>query len=321
MTQTPTTQQPPKSNDPCPCGSGKKFKRCHKNVAEAGRIRPGRVTPMRTVPAHIERPPYADTGEVVRVSGSGIQTPETIERMRTAGRIAADVLQLVGSHVRPGVTTEELDVLAHEACIERGAYPSPLNYHGYPKAICTSVNEVICHGIPDDRPLEDGDIVNLDVTAYIGGVHGDTNATFEVGTTVDEESKRLIRVTRECLELAIAEVRPGRPLNVIGQAIQAHADAHGFGVVRSFIGHGIAEQFHTDLQILHYDEPRNSRLIEEGMTFTIEPMITIGDHRHRLWDDGWTATTVDHRRTAQFEHTLAVTADGAEILTLPTPRA
>ena len=315
----PLPQHRPKSNDPCPCGSGKKFKRCHKNVEDARRIRPGRVTAMRAVPPHIGRPPYADTGEVVRTSGSGVQTPEIIERMRIAGRVAADVLQLVGSHVRPGITTEELDVIAHEACLERGAYPSPLNYHGYPKSICTSVNEVICHGIPDDRRLEDGDIVNLDVTAYIGGVHGDTNATYEVGDHVDEESKRLIRVTRACLELAIAEVQPGRPLNVIGKTIQSHAEANGFGVVRSFIGHGIGEQFHTDLQILHYDEPRNSRLIEEGMTFTIEPMITVGDHRHRLWDDGWTATTLDYGRTAQFEHTLVVTAGGAEVLTLPTP--
>jgi methionyl aminopeptidase len=318
--ETQTSQAPRralKSNDPCWCGSGRKFKRCHKNAAEADRIKPGHVTPMRPVPPHIARPPYADTGEVVRTTGTGIQTPETIERMRTAGRIAADVLQLVGAAVRPGVTTEALDVLAHDACIERGAYPSPLNYHGYPKAICTSVNEVICHGIPDDRALVDGDIVNLDVTAYVGGVHGDTNATFLVGD-VDDASKRLVAVTRECLDLAICEVRPGRPFNVIGKAIQDHAEANGYGVVRSFIGHGIGEQFHTDLQILHYFEPRLTRPIEEGMTFTIEPMITIGDHRHRLWDDGWTAVTVDHQRTAQFEHTLVVTADGAEILTLPT---
>jgi methionyl aminopeptidase len=317
-TTTPTTNL--KSNDPCWCGSGRKFKRCHKNADAAARIQPGRVTPMRTVPPDIERPPYADTGDVPpRTPSSGVQTPDTIGRMRTAGRIAADVLQLVGTHVRPGITTEELDVIAHEACIERGAYPSPLNYHGYPKAICTSVNEVICHGIPDDRQLQDGDIVNLDVTAFIGGVHGDTNATYEVGTSVDDESKRLIRVTRECLERAIDTVKPGRPFNVIGKAIQEHAEANGFGVVRAFIGHGIGEQFHTDLQILHYYEPRLTRPIEEGMTFTIEPMITIGDHRHRLWDDGWTAVTGDYKRTAQFEHTLVLTGDGAEILTLPSP--
>ena len=313
---TDTTARPVlKSNDPCWCGSGRKFKRCHK--AADDRIRPGRVTPMRTVPAHIGRPPYADTGEVRRRPDPHVQPPEIIERMRRAGRVAADVLQLTGSHVRPGITTEELDVIAHEACIERGAYPSPLNYRGYPKAICTSVNEVICHGIPDDRALRDGDIVNLDVTTYVDGVHGDTNATFLVGD-VDPESRRLVQVTRECLDRAIAVVAPGRPLNVIGRAIQDHAEANGFGVVRAFIGHGIGEQFHTDLQILHYFDPRLTTPIEEGMTFTIEPMITMGDWRHRMWDDDWTAVTADLKRTAQFEHTLVVTADGADILTLPT---
>ena len=314
MTQT---QRPvPKSNDPCWCGSGRKFKRCHRNEEAAARIRPGRVTPMRTVPPHIGRPPYADTGQVVRTSGSGVQTPDVIERMRTAGRVAAEILQLVGSHVRPGITTEELDVIAHEACIERDAYPSPLNYHGYPKAICTSVNEVICHGIPDDRELLDGDIVNLDVTAYVDGVHGDTNATFLVGE-VEEASRRLVEVTRQCLDLAIAQVRPGAPFNAIGRAIQDHAEGHGYGVVRTFIGHGIGEQFHTDLQIPHYYDPRLTRPMQEGMTFTIEPMITIGDFRHRMWDDGWTAVTADHQRTAQFEHTMVVTADGCDVLTLP----
>ena len=312
-----------KSNDPCWCGSGRKFKRCHKNAAgtSSSRIRPGRVTPMRTVPPHIERPHYADTGEVHRRPDTNKPTPEAVANMRIAGRIAAEVLQLVSEHVRPGITTEELDVIAHEACIARNAYPSPLNYHGYPKAICTSVNEVICHGIPDDRRLEDGDIVNLDVTAFIHGVHGDTNATYEVGANVDDDSRRLIRVTRECLERAIEQVKPGRPFNVIGKAIQEHADANGFGVVRAFVGHGIGEQFHTDLHVLHYYEPRFTQPIEEGMTFTIEPMITMGDHRHRMWDDDWTAVTNDYKRTAQFEHTLLVTADGAEILTLPATPA
>ncbi|MDQ3107475.1 MAG: type I methionyl aminopeptidase [Actinomycetota bacterium] len=311
-----TTQTALKANDPCWCGSGRKFKRCHRNAEAASRIRPGRVTPMRTVPSHIGRPPYADTGQVVRTAGSGIQTADVIGRMRVAGRVAADVLELVGAAVRPGITTEELDVIAHEACIERNAYPSPLNYHGYPKAICTSVNEVICHGIPDDRRLVDGDIVNLDVTAFVDGVHGDTNATFLVGQ-VDAESKRLVDVTRQCLDLAIAEVRPGAPLNAIGRAIQDHAEGQGYGVVRTFIGHGIGEQFHTDLQILHYFDPRLTRPMEEGMTFTIEPMITMGDHRHRMWDDGWTAVTNDYRRTAQFEHTLVVTATACDVLTLP----
>jgi methionyl aminopeptidase len=301
-----------KSNDPCWCGSGRKFKRCHKVAND--RVRPGRVSPMREVPAGIARPPYAETGEVVRRVESPVQPPEVIERMRVAGRVAAEVLAAAGAAVAPGVTTDELDAIAHDAYIARGAYPSTLNYHAYPKSICTSVNEVICHGIPDDRPLAEGDIVNIDVTAYVEGVHGDTNATFAVGR-VDDESERLVRVTRECLELAIEEVRPGKPFNAIGRAIQSHAEANGFGVVRAFVGHGIGTQFHTDLHVPHYYEPRLTAVMEPGMTFTIEPMITAGDWRHRMWDDGWTAVTADGRRTAQFEHTLAVTDDGVEVLT------
>jgi methionyl aminopeptidase len=235
--------------------------------------------------------------------------------MRRAGRAAAEVLALTGAAVRPGITTDELDAICHEACIERGGYPSPLNYNGFPKSLCTSVNEVICHGIPDDRALIDGDIVNLDVTIFLDGVHGDTNATFPVGT-IDQGSADLIRVTRECLDRGIAAVSPGRPIRDIGRAIQAHAEAHGYGVVRAFVGHGIGEQFHSDLQIPHYDDPRATTIIEPGMTFTIEPMITMGAWQHQLWSDGWTAVTVDRRRTAQFEHTLLVNDDGAEILTL-----
>ena len=244
-----------------------------------------------------------------------MRTPDEIERMRVAGRIAAEVLIEVGKAVAPGVTTDELDELCHTLTIEAGAYPSPLNYNGYKKSLCTSVNEVICHGIPDSRPLRDGDIVNLDVTCFREGVNGDTNATFFVGS-VDPESQKLVRVTRECLTLAIAQVRPGQPINAIGKAIQDHAESEGFGVVRAFIGHGVGETFHTDLAIPHYYDPRATTRLKEGMTFTIEPMITVGDWRHRLWDDDWTATTVDNKRTAQFEHTLVVTADGVEILTL-----
>ena len=303
-----------KSNDLCWCGSGRKFKRCHK--AATDRVRPGRITPMRPVPPEIGRPPYAESGEVERRPEPRVKSPEVLERMRVAGRIAARILHDVGAAVRPGMTTDELDVVAHDLYVAHGAYPSPLNYNGFPKSICTSVNEVICHGIPDDRVLVDGDIVNLDVTAYVDGVHGDTNATFLVGD-VDEASRRLVEVTRECLDRGIAAVVAGRPLSDIGRAIQTHAEAQGYGVVRAFIGHGIGEQFHTDLQILHYYEPRLTTLMEPGMTFTIEPMITMGDHRHRMWDDGWTAVTADLKRTAQFEHTLVVTDSGAEILTLP----
>ena len=303
-----------KANDPCWCGSGRKFKRCHK--ASTDHIRPGRVGPPRTVPADIPRPAYAETGVPVRRAESHVQSPEVVERMRRAGRAAAEVLQVVGAAVAPGVTTDELDALCHEECIRRGGYPSPLNYGAFPKSLCTSVNEVICHGIPDDRALIDGDIVNLDVTIFLDGVHGDTNATFPVGT-IDEGSAALIRVTGECLDRGIAAVSPGTPIREIGRAIQDHAEGHGYGVVRAFVGHGIGEQFHSDLQIPHYDDPRATTVIEPGMTFTIEPMITMGAWQHQLWSDGWTAVTVDRRRTAQFEHTLLVNDGGAEILTLP----
>jgi methionyl aminopeptidase len=309
---TTTRAATPKSNDPCWCGSGQKFKRCHKTSTD--RIRPGRVGPMRTVPEGIERPPYADTGEVDRRDEDVVKSPEVIERMRRTGAAAAEVLRLTGAAVAPGVTTDELDRICHEAIIERGGYPSPLNYSEFPKSLCTSVNEVICHGIPDDRALVDGDIVNLDVTIYREGVHGDTNATFLVGN-VDPESRRLVRVTRESLERGIEAVRPGRPFSDIGRAIQTHAEAEGFGVVRAFVGHGIGEQFHTDLHIPHYYEPRLTLPMEPGMTFTIEPMITMGSWDHRLWDDGWTAVTKDLRRTAQYEHTILVTDTGAEVLT------
>jgi methionyl aminopeptidase len=243
-----------------------------------------------------------------------VRTPDVIERMRVAGRAAAEILQTVGAAVAPGVTTDELDALCHEECITRGGYPSPLNYGAFPKSLCTSVNEVICHGIPDDRALIEGDIVNLDVTIYLDGVHGDTNATFPVGR-IDDASARLVEVTRECLDRGIAAARPGRQVREIGRAIQAHAEGEGYGVVRAFVGHGIAEQFHTDLQIPHYDDPRATTVIEPGMTFTIEPMITMGAWQHELWDDNWTAVTVDRKRTAQFEHTLLVTDDGVEVLT------
>jgi methionyl aminopeptidase len=312
VTDVSTSHGALKANDPCWCGSGKKFKRCHKSGGT--NVRPGRLSPARTVPEDIPRPPYAETGRPVRRAEDPVQTPDVIERMRVAGRAAAEVLALTGAAVAPGVTTDELDAICHQACIDRGGYPSPLNYNGFPKSLCTSVNEVICHGIPDDRALVDGDICNLDVTIYLDGVHGDTNATFLVGE-VDDESRRLVEVTWECLERAIAVVRPGQPFNEIGRVIQDHAEANGFGVVRSFVGHGIGEQFHTDLHVPHYYEPRLERVIEAGMTFTIEPMITVGAWEHDLWDDGWTAVTVDRRRTAQFEHTLLVTDDGCDVLT------
>jgi methionyl aminopeptidase len=266
------------------------------------------------VPEGICRPDYARSGRPADEDEPMVKPPEVLAAMRRAGRAAAQVLQAVGAAVAPGVTTDELDALAHEECIKRGGYPSPLNYMGYPKSLCTSVNEVICHGIPDSRPLRDGDIVNLDVTIYLEGVHGDTNATFCVGQ-VDKASRHLIKVTEECLELGIAAVRPGRPLSDIGLAIEAHASRHHLGVVRAFVGHGIGTAFHSPPTVLHYFDPSATTLMVPGMTFTIEPMITQGDWRHVTWDDGWTAVTVDGSRSAQFEHTLVVTDDGVEVLT------
>jgi len=305
----------PQANDACWCGSGRKYKRCHKPLE--GRVLPGVISPRRSVPDHIAKPPYAETGVVNRWAESRVKSPEIIERMRHAGIVAAEVLRLAGEMVEPGVTTDAIDVFVHEASIERNSYPSPLNYSGYPKSVCTSVNEVICHGIPDSRALRDGDIVNLDVTCFVGGVHGDTNATFLVGN-VDAESRKLVQVTEECLWHGIEAVMPGRPLSDIGRAIENHAKKHRLGVVQAFIGHGIGEQFHSDIQVLHYYDARATMVMRPGMTFTIEPMITLGTWQHKMvFDDDWTAITADGKRTAQFEHTLLVTDDGVEVLTAP----
>ncbi len=302
----------PQANEPCWCGSGRRYKRCHR--ASEGRVLPGVISPMRTVPSHIAHPSYADSGLVERWDEPTVKSDDIIERMRHAGRVASEVLRLSGEFLRPGITTDEVDEYTHNLFIEREAYPSTLNYHGYPKSLCTSANEVICHGIPDSRVIRDGDIMNLDVTGFIGGVHGDTNATFLIGE-VSDEHRRLVRVTEECMWLGIEAVRPGRPLSDIGRAIEQHADAQGYGVVRAFIGHGIGEQFHTDIQVLHYYDSRATTVMRPGMVFTIEPMITLGSWQHRMWDDGWTAVTSDGRWTAQFEHTILVTDDGAEVLT------
>jgi methionyl aminopeptidase len=243
-----------------------------------------------------------------------VASAETIEKMRIAGRVAAGALAEAGKAVRPGITTDDLDRICHEYLLDHHAYPSTLGYKGFPKSCCTSLNEVICHGIPDSTVVQDGDIVNVDVTAYINGVHGDNCATFLAGD-VAEENRLLVARTEEALTRAIKSVRPGRALNVIGRVIENYADRFGYGVVRDYTGHGINETFHSGLVILHYEEPSVTTLLEEGMTFTIEPMITLGGTEWDIWDDNWTVTTRDRSWTAQFEHTIVVTATGAEVLT------
>ena len=277
---------------------------------------PGTVSPRRTVPGGIPRPEYVDRPAPERFTGSEVKDAETIERMRVAGRIAAQALATVGQAVAPGVTTDDLDRIGHEFLLDHGAYPSTLGYRGFPKSLCTSLNEVICHGIPDSTELVEGDICNVDITAYIGGVHGDTNATFLVGE-VSDDARLLVERTHEATMRAIKAVAPGRPINVIGRVIESYAKRFDYGVVRDFTGHGIGTAFHSGLVIPHYDDPRYDTIMEPGMTFTIEPMITLGTYDYRIWDDGWTVVTKDHSLTAQFEHTILVTDTGSEILTLP----
>ncbi|PPK95373.1 methionyl aminopeptidase [Kineococcus xinjiangensis] len=278
---------------------------------------PGTLSPRRAVPVGIERPEYVDRPAPRRYEGPHVLDAETIERIRVAGGVAARAMAAAAEHIRPGVTTDELDRVAHEYLCDHGAYPSTLGYRGFPKSLCASVNEVICHGIPDSTVLRDGDIVNLDVTAYLGGVHGDNNATYLVGE-VDEESRLLVERTRTSLERAIKAVVPGRAVNVIGRVIEAYAKRFGYGVVRDFTGHGVGPAFHTGLVIPHYDAaPAHDTVMEPGMVFTIEPMLTLGTHEWDMWEDGWTVVTKDRRRSAQFEHTLVVTDTGAEVLTLP----
>jgi methionyl aminopeptidase len=281
----------------------------------AATLQPGRISPPRSVPASIARPEYVGR-RAPRLGERDVKDAETIERMRVAGRLAARALAEVGRHVAAGVSTDELDRIGHEFLIDHGAYPSTLGYRGFPKSLCASLNEVICHGIPDDTLIADGDIVNIDITAFIGGVHCDTNATFLAGN-VDTESRLLVERTEEAMMRGIRAVAPGRPLNAIGRVIESYARRFGYGVVRDFTGHGIGETFHSGLVVPHFDDPAVGVIMEPGMTFTIEPMLTLGTVEYDIWPDGWTVLTADRKRTAQFEHTVVVTADGYEILTLP----
>ncbi len=285
----------------------------------AGFLVPGKLSPMRSVPGSISRPEYVGRQHPAPHVGGDVVNGETLERIRTASRLAANALQHVGQLIRPGLTTNEIDVAGHDYLVAHGAYPSTLGYRGFPKSLCTSVNEVICHGIPDDTTLESGDIVNVDITAFYNGVHGDTNKTFMVGDVTTEISD-LVERTHEALNRGINAVAPGRAVNVIGRAIESYAKRFGYGVVRDFTGHGVGTSFHSGLIIPHYDSsPMYGDIMEEGMVFTIEPMLTLGTHEWSMWDDGWTVVTKDKSMTAQFEHTVVVTKTGAEILTLPEP--
>jgi methionyl aminopeptidase len=283
----------------------------------SGHLTAGVVSPERGVPRSIPRPEYVGRREPRDPGHGDVYTAEEIARIRESGRIAAGAVEAAGAAIRPGITTDELDAIAHRYLIDHGAYPSSLGYRGYPKSSCTSVNEVICHGIPDDTRLVEGDIVNIDVTAYKDGMHGDLDKTFAVGA-VAPEAAALIERTREALERGIRAVAPGRPVNVIGRAIESYAKRFGYGVVRDYTGHGVGAMFHSDLVIPHYDAaPAYDRPLEVGMVFTIEPMLTLGGTDWEIWNDDWTVVTRDRSLTAQFEHTIVVTERGAEVLTLP----
>jgi methionyl aminopeptidase len=284
--------------------------------AQTGNLIPGRISPKLDVPKSIVRPEYVGKPAPAKFTGTDVKSPEQIEKIRYSGKIAAQAIELVGQNAKPGITTDELDKIAHQFLIDNGAYPSTLGYRGYPKSICSSLNEVICHGIPDDTVLEDGDTLNIDITAYIDGYHGDSNQTFLVGE-VKPEIALLVERTREALARGISVVAPGRSVNLIGRAIESYAKRFNYGVVRDFTGHGIGEAFHSGLIIPHYDSaPMYSDEMKVGMVFTIEPMLTLGTHQWEMWADGWTVVTKDRSITAQFEHTLVVTETGADILTL-----
>lgn len=244
--------------------------------------------------------------------------PADFEGMRKAGRLAAQTLDFIAPYVVPGVTTERLDQLCHDFIVSHGAIPAPLNYHGFPKSICTSINHVVCHGIPSDKALKDGDMINIDVTTILDGWYGDTSRMFAVGK-IGVQAQKLIQVTYECLMRAIDIVRPGATLGDIGHAIQSHAEAHRFSVVRDFSGHGLGREFHCDPCVLHYGKPGEGLVLEEGFFFTIEPMINAGKYGTKVLGDGWTAVTKDRSLSAQFEHSLGVTRDGCEIFTVSTP--
>lgn len=246
-----------------------------------------------------------------------IKTPQEIDAMRPACRLAADTLVMIEAHIRPGITTDEINSLVHDYTISHGGIPAPLNYRGFPKSVCTSVNHVVCHGIPSAKKLKDGDIVNVDVTTILNGWHGDTSKTFYVGTP-RVKARKVTEVSRRALEVGIAAVRPGATLGDIGHAIQSYVESERCSVVRDYCGHGIGREFHEEPQVMHFGKPGEGMALKPGMVFTIEPMVNLGKHHVKLLKDGWTVVTRDKSLSAQFEHTLAVTEDGADVLTLPS---
>ena len=287
------------------------------DMNQRGKLTPGKPTPIRKVPASIERPEYAWKDDVQENVGEPlIQTPETVERMREASKIAANALAVAGAAVKPGVTTDEIDRVAHEFMCDHGAYPSTLGYRGFEKSCCVSLNEIVCHGIPDTTVIQEGDIVNIDVTAYKNGVHGDTNATFFAGE-VSQEHRDLVERTYKATMRGIKAAKPGREINVIGRVIESYAKRFGYNVVTDFTGHGVGTTFHNGLVVLHYDSDAYRDVLEPGMTLTVEPMINLGGLEYDIWDDGWTVQNRDGEYTAQFEHTIVITDDGNEILTIP----
>jgi methionyl aminopeptidase len=280
-------------NDPCPCGSGKKYKRCCLN---------------KTASTQASDLQYARKNRI------RIKTPEQIEGIRRAGQLVIETLDLVVPSIRPGVTTDEINTMVHDFTIRHHAIPAPLNYRGFPKSVCVSINEVICHGIPGNRAFKDGDIVNVDVTSILGGYYADASKTFFVGSP-GEDAIKIVSVARQCLAEGLAVVKPGNTVGDIGFAIQAYAEGQGCSVVREFVGHGVGVDFHEAPQIPHYGRPGAGVRLVPGMVFTIEPMINLGKKELMILDDGWTAVTRDGSLSAQFEQTLLVTQTGVESLT------
>ena len=281
---------------------------------KAGKLIAGKLSPQRAVPNSIQRPEYVGKPSPSPHVGGDKYDLDTIARIRKASKIAAQALDLVLASAKPGMTTDDLDRIGHEFLISQGAYPSTLGYRGFPKSLCSSMNEIICHGIPDDTVLEDGDLLNIDISAFLGGVHGDTNGTIVIGEG-PQELRDLVSRTKEAMHRGINAALPGREVNIIGRAIESYAKRFNYGVVKEFTGHGVGTSFHTGLIIPHYDEPEYNTVIEVGMVFTIEPMLTLGSADWDMWEDGWTVTTKDKQHTAQFEHTILITEDGPEILT------